>query len=139
MTEKVSERPVGFGCPPMHTRFREGQSGNPKGRPKEEINLVASYVGILDRKVTTTSGKTFSARELGLRAMVNDALKCKSRAFAQFLRLAERAGSLKPIETPSQTYGVHYILRSTGHLVPAAQYHRDLQQRKEDDSPTKNI
>jgi hypothetical protein len=25
---------VGYGRPPKHTRFRKGQSGNPKGRPK---------------------------------------------------------------------------------------------------------
>ena len=25
---------VGRGKPPLHTRFKKGQSGNPKGRPK---------------------------------------------------------------------------------------------------------
>jgi hypothetical protein len=25
---------VGYGNPPVHTRFRQGQSGNPGGRPK---------------------------------------------------------------------------------------------------------
>ena len=25
---------VGYGKPPKHTRFKKGQSGNPKGRPK---------------------------------------------------------------------------------------------------------
>jgi hypothetical protein len=25
---------VGYGKPPKHTRFKPGQSGNPKGRPK---------------------------------------------------------------------------------------------------------
>lgn len=26
-------RKVGYGSPPTETRFRKGQSGNPKGRP----------------------------------------------------------------------------------------------------------
>lgn len=26
---------VGYGKPPVHTRFAKGQSGNPGGRPKE--------------------------------------------------------------------------------------------------------
>jgi hypothetical protein len=31
---------VGFKHPPEHTRFRPGQSGNPKGRPKQHRNLA---------------------------------------------------------------------------------------------------
>ena len=27
---------VGYGNPPVHTRFRKGQSGNPGGRPKRK-------------------------------------------------------------------------------------------------------
>jgi hypothetical protein len=30
---------VGFGRPPLHSRFRPGQSGNPKGRAKQSQNL----------------------------------------------------------------------------------------------------
>jgi len=29
-----SDYEIGRGKPPMHTRFKPGQSGNPKGRPK---------------------------------------------------------------------------------------------------------
>jgi Family of unknown function (DUF5681) len=25
---------VGYGKPPVHSRFRKGQSGNPRGRPR---------------------------------------------------------------------------------------------------------
>jgi len=31
---------VGYRKPPRHTRFRNGQSGNPKGRPKDTKNLA---------------------------------------------------------------------------------------------------
>ena len=28
---------VGYGRPPEHTRFKKGQSGNPRGRPKRQV------------------------------------------------------------------------------------------------------
>src|SRR6202043_802995 len=31
---RTNEQEVGYGKPPMHTRFRKGQSGNPGGRPR---------------------------------------------------------------------------------------------------------
>jgi hypothetical protein len=34
--DTAPETPVGFGNPPVHTRFRKGRSGNPGGRPKKK-------------------------------------------------------------------------------------------------------
>jgi hypothetical protein len=34
MTEQPSSSEIGYGKPPAATRFRKGQSGNPRGRPK---------------------------------------------------------------------------------------------------------
>ena len=31
---------VGYGKPPRHTRFKKGQSGNPRGRPSGSKNLA---------------------------------------------------------------------------------------------------
>lgn len=33
-SHKAAPRPVGYKNPPRHTRFKKGQSGNPKGRPR---------------------------------------------------------------------------------------------------------
>ena len=35
---------VGFGKPPEHTRFKLGQSGNPKGRPKGSRNKIPALI-----------------------------------------------------------------------------------------------
>jgi hypothetical protein len=33
------DKPVGYGNPPNHTRFKKGQSGNPKGRSRKKAEL----------------------------------------------------------------------------------------------------
>ena len=40
---------VGYKNPPLHSRFRPGQSGNPKGRPKGAKGFAAE----LDRELTS--------------------------------------------------------------------------------------
>ena len=50
-------RPVGPGRPPVESRFRKGQSGNPKGRPKKAKPRAASAFDIvIDRTLTVTQG-----------------------------------------------------------------------------------
>jgi Family of unknown function (DUF5681) len=42
---------VGYGRPPMTTRFRPGQSGNPRGRPKGARNLSTIVAAALSERV----------------------------------------------------------------------------------------
>lgn len=46
------------GVPPLHTRFKPGQSGNPKGRPPGAVNL-STWVqrGLREHVVVTKNGK----------------------------------------------------------------------------------
>jgi hypothetical protein len=37
----AAEHAVGYRKPPLHTRFRKGQSGNPAGRPRNSARLSA--------------------------------------------------------------------------------------------------
>lgn len=43
---------VGYGRPPLATRFKPGQSGNPKGKPKGARNLATEFNEELKTKVT---------------------------------------------------------------------------------------
>jgi hypothetical protein len=48
---EADSQPVGRGRPPASTRFRKGQSGNPRGRPKGS-RRKAPYETLLGQKVT---------------------------------------------------------------------------------------
>jgi hypothetical protein len=43
---------VGYGKPPKTSRFKRGQSGNPKGRPKGRRNLATEFKTELSKLVT---------------------------------------------------------------------------------------
>lgn len=43
---------VGYGRPPKHSRFKKGQSGNPKGRPKGSKNVDRLVIDELMRPIT---------------------------------------------------------------------------------------
>ncbi len=47
---------VGYGRPPKHSRFVKGQSGNPKGRPKEVKSLRTEIRKVLRERITIHEG-----------------------------------------------------------------------------------
>ena len=47
---------VGYGRPPVASRFKPGQSGNPKGRPKTSKNVDTILQDTFFRKVTVREG-----------------------------------------------------------------------------------
>lgn len=97
---------VGFGKPPISSRFRKGQSGNPKGRPKGARNLVKDLGAermkdiILQeayRNITVRDGAenvTVPMAQAVLRALTVNAAKGEHRAqrlFTELLGETERA------------------------------------------------
>ena len=57
-TKPVSKY-VGYGNPPVDTRFKKGQSGNPGGRPKGSQNLISGFRKFHDQKVRVkVTGRT---------------------------------------------------------------------------------
>jgi hypothetical protein len=87
------EYEVGKGRPPLTTRWKSGQSGNPKGRPKGSRPLGAVLQDIIQQKVSVTeSGKTrrIPALEVMLRRLANDAMRSDQRAIKLLLSLVDR-------------------------------------------------
>lgn len=90
---------IGYGRPPKHTRFRKGQSGNPKGRPRESKNLDTLIQQELERKVTVKEGastKQLSARKAIARKFVNSALTGDPRQVEAVLKY------LRGIDAPDE-------------------------------------
>jgi hypothetical protein len=68
------EYEVGYGRPPLASRFQPGRSGNPKGRPKGAKNLTTLTREKLDAKVSVREGgreKRMSKGEIGVTKLVN--------------------------------------------------------------------
>lgn len=69
---------VGYGRPPAKTRWKKGQSGNPKGRPKGSLSFNTLLAKALERKVLVTkNGRTqkMTCREAAVEAVIGLALK----------------------------------------------------------------
>jgi Family of unknown function (DUF5681) len=47
---------VGYGRPPLHSRFKPGKSGNPKGRPKQSGNLRTIVKQVSDEQIQIREG-----------------------------------------------------------------------------------
>jgi hypothetical protein len=81
MSEKKCDYEVGRGKPPVHTRFKKGRSGNPRGpRPK---NLAALLVEALNEKVVVTidgEPREITKREAVAKQLVNKSTDADLRA-----------------------------------------------------------
>ena len=78
-----SDYEVGYRKPPRHTRFRRGQSGNPRGRPPGAKNLSSLRTEALDELVVITENggrKRISKRQAAFKQLVNEAAKGNWRA-----------------------------------------------------------
>ena len=53
---------IGYGKPPKEARWKKGQSGNPKGRPRRDRNVGALVAALLAQRIVVRSGKTTKRR-----------------------------------------------------------------------------
>lgn len=87
-SKKPSKEPtggyaVGYARPPEHSRFKPGQSGNPKGRPAGPTNMVTLIEEALKEKVVITEGgrrRSISKGKAIAKQLVNKAASGDLRA-----------------------------------------------------------
>jgi Family of unknown function (DUF5681) len=100
---------VGYGRPPAHTRFRPGQSGNPKGRRKGQRNVHTVLEETLNQRITIREGdRTRSLTKLDavILTMVSGALKGNAKAQASLITVMRSVGMIAeaPEATNSQPF-----------------------------------
>ena len=84
---------VGYKKPPGRTRFKKGQSGNPKGRPKGPKNLTTLIDRELNSKVIVREGgarQELSKREVVAKQLIKKALGGEDRSIATLIKLDEQ-------------------------------------------------
>ena len=84
---------VGYRKPPQHSRFKKGQSGNPKGRPRESKNWDTLFDKELNARVAVHKDgrrKKISKREAIATQVVNKAVSGDLRFARELLDRHQR-------------------------------------------------
>ena len=90
---------VGYGCPPKHSRFKPGRSGNPRGRPRKTSSIEAMIKRELDQIVKITEGGRelrISKREAIIKQFVNRAIKGDPKPLQLMLAHFEKHKDIEP-------------------------------------------
>jgi hypothetical protein len=97
---------VGYGKPPKHSRFKPGQSGNPKGRKPGSRNVMTLLEETLfDPVKVRVNGKVrrVPAIQACLLNLRNQAIKGDPRALDRVVRLASLYHSAQPDSSSAAT------------------------------------
>lgn len=83
---------VGYRKPPQHSRFKPGESGNPKGKPRGAKNLSTIVGNAIKEKVQVTENgkrRSVSKLEVAIKQLVNKAAAGDQKALNQLLPLVQ--------------------------------------------------
>jgi Family of unknown function (DUF5681) len=88
--EMTRDYEVGYGKPPLHTRFQKGKSGNPRGRPRGKKNMSTLLSTALNASiVVVTNGrrKKITKREAIVTQLVNKSAAADLKATQMVLTM----------------------------------------------------
>jgi hypothetical protein len=89
--KKDDDDAVGYGKPPKRTRFKKGQSGNPKGRPKGHRNYTTDLDENIGQRVTIVENgkrRSVTLQQALLKKLAAKGLQGELRAIEQLLSQA---------------------------------------------------
>jgi Family of unknown function (DUF5681) len=100
---------VGFGRPPVHTRFQPGKSGNPSGSRKKSKDINARLKEAAEEKVEVQEGGRKRKREkidLAMKQMMNKAAQGQPTFVKMALKEYQSAEASEPsamLQEPSES------------------------------------
>jgi hypothetical protein len=108
MSETKRDYEVGRGKPPVHTRFKKGQSGSPRGpRPKNLPALLAAALNEPVYAMIDGKRRKITKREAIVTQMVNKSAEADLRAtkmlFDMMKEVEQKAGTAAPPEPAKLT------------------------------------
>jgi len=102
-SEKPKSSRAGYCNPPEHTRFKTGQSGNPRGRPKGTLNMATVLERTLREKVVINENgqrRTITKLQAALKQLTNKAASGELKAL-QLLAALVRSAEERALKTPA--------------------------------------
>src|SRR6478609_1014991 len=96
LPERTRHYEVGYGKPPLHTRFQKGRSGNPKGRPRGKKNMSTLLSAALDASIIVVENgrrKKITKREAIVTQLVNKSASADLKATQIVLALLREVES----------------------------------------------
>ena len=95
MADKKDDYEVGYGKPPQNTRFKKGQSGNPRGRAPGAKNMKTLLTKALNELVVVTDNggrRMVTKREAIVTQLVNRSAKADFKAIQILLGMLRDIG-----------------------------------------------
>jgi hypothetical protein len=106
--DKERDYEVGYGKPPRHTRFKAGQSGNPRGRPSGSKNLTTVLSEALNEFVIVAENggrRKISKRQAIIKQLVNQSAKADLRATKILLDILQDIERRTESASPETSFG----------------------------------
>ena len=105
MADEENDYKVGPGRPPLHTRFRKGQSGNPGGRSQKKLHALLADA-LNEQVFVTVDGerRKITKREAVVHQLVNKSATADLRAtkmlFDMIKDVEQKASVTPPVPEP---------------------------------------
>lgn len=120
---------IGYKRPPAASRFRKGQSGNPRGRPKGQRNLAPVLREVLGQTVTVKRGGKvgrMSKAEAVVQLLLSQAHGGDARASKAMLELTEKISRIHTPEPAAPGVGGYEFMLVPGVAASTDEWVRSL-------------